>query len=283
MGPDLSGWCHLWYSPADGYCHDGADKAAHGGVPHIQWFIQQIGQYYKNTQVRLLDVLDIHCYPEATGSSKGSSDLATIVSALRSTRELYDENHIAEAWFVEPMGYIKRIRQFIALYAPWMQLSCTEWSYVSLDGWNDDSLLGSVATAEALALYAREGVDIATHWVTPKAGSKVEAAFKLLTNYDGKGSRISGQVVSATSSNEEVVTSYAFKQNNMLRLLLVCKANTATQVTIDLSKYSLNADGQGFLLDATHNTAPAGTYRLSNGLLAVSLPRVSATLISFAV
>jgi hypothetical protein len=39
-GPVVSGWCGYKFSPADG-CQNGGDKAAHGNLDAIEWYIKQ--------------------------------------------------------------------------------------------------------------------------------------------------------------------------------------------------------------------------------------------------
>lgn len=48
------GWCEYMFSAADG-CSDGPDRKAHGDLPQLQWYIQQIGQYKQRTGVQLVD------------------------------------------------------------------------------------------------------------------------------------------------------------------------------------------------------------------------------------
>ena len=68
---------------------------------------------------------------------------------------------------------------------PDMKIAITEYNWG-----NDDIISGAVATAEALAIFGREGVDIATRWVVPEVGTLGEQAFKMYLNYDGQGGSV---------------------------------------------------------------------------------------------
>jgi hypothetical protein len=78
------------------------------------------------------------------------------------------------------------------------------------------------------------GVDLATRWVAPGRNTKTEEAFRMYLNYNGQGAKVEGDSVSATSSNIDLVGSYAIHSstNNRLYVVLINKDTTAhvTQV-----------------------------------------------------
>jgi hypothetical protein len=47
---------------------------------------------------------------------------------------------------------------------------------------------GLTAQADVLGIFGREGLDIATRWTTPAAGSPVFRAMQMYRNYDGANS-----------------------------------------------------------------------------------------------
>ena len=89
---------------------------------------------------------------------------------------------------------------------PRHELAISEYNWGS-----DDGISGALAQAEALAIFAREGVDLATRWVAPAVNSKIEDAFLLYRNYDGAGAQVSGDSVRATSANVDAVGAYAVR------------------------------------------------------------------------
>ena len=94
----LWGWCAYLYSAADG-CSPGADYAAHASTPFVAWYLQQMQAYQSAHSLRILDYLDLHYYPQATGVSLSTAGSAATQSLrLRSTRSLWDPAYIDESW-----------------------------------------------------------------------------------------------------------------------------------------------------------------------------------------
>jgi len=87
------------------------------------------------------------------------------------------------------MGYsggvvrlVPRLRAWIAARFPGTRIAITEYSWGG-----DGGTSSTLAQAEALAIFAREGVDLATRWVVPADGTRIEDAFSLYLDYDGAG------------------------------------------------------------------------------------------------
>src|SRR5262249_1267017 len=155
--------------------------------------------------VRVIDYLDIHYYPQAAGVSLSSDESEGTQSArLRSVKSLYDPNYIDESWIAQPVRLIPRMKEWIASYCPGTKLTITEYHWG-----NDQGFTAALAQAEVLAIFGREGVDLATRWVAPAADTLVEDAFKLFLNYDGAGGRVAGTSVRAVSTNVDTVAAYA--------------------------------------------------------------------------
>ena len=68
-------------------------------------------------------------------------------------------------------------------------------------------------TVEALAIYAREGVDLATKWTGPAAGTVAEyALLQFLHDYDGQGGSVAGASYSdVTSSALDLLGTHAHR------------------------------------------------------------------------
>ena len=91
---------------------------------------------------------------------------------------------------------------------------------------------GAVAQAEALAIFAREGVDLATRWTAPAVNSKAERGFQIFLNYDGAGAKVEGNSVSATTSAIDQVGAYAFEGDGNTMVLLTNKDTVAHDVVV---------------------------------------------------
>ena len=84
------------------------------------------------------------------------------------------------------------------------------------------------------AIFGREGVDLATRWVAPAAGSQVEDAFRLYLDYDGAGAQVAGDSVRATTSNVDAVGAYAVRDGGTLYVLLFNKDTAQRTVAVSV-------------------------------------------------
>ena len=128
-GPTSYGWWEYFYSTKD---HDEGlrnkpDRKAHGDVPLIAWYLQKLAEHEKKTGVRILDVLDVHIYPQADhvqgpdgkgGDGGGETDRKTNDLRFRTTRSLWDRSYEDESWIKEAVYLIPRMKDLIAQNYP---------------------------------------------------------------------------------------------------------------------------------------------------------------------
>lgn len=98
-------------------------------------------------------------------------------------------------------------------------------------------------------------------------------------DYDGQGSRIEGEVVSATSSNLNALGAYTIVSPQGKQYVLLFNKDTAPREAKIQSDLSLNAAASVYRFDAQKRLAPAGTVQGTSQGLSVKLPAMSATLI----
>jgi hypothetical protein len=278
FGPADWGWCAYFFSPADN-CNIGSDRIAHGNLEFLDWYLKKAKEHYDATGVRLVDYLDVHYYPQSSGVSLSDDESpATQALRLRSLKSLYDPTYVDESW-IGSMGYsggvvrlVPRMRDWIAARFPGTRIAITEYSWGG-----DGGTSSTLAQAEALAIFAREGVDLATRWVVPADGSRIEDAFSLYLNYDGAGGRVQGQSVRATSTSVDPVGAYAIvSPSNVLYLLLFNKDTTARTVSAAVGRRERHVSLYRFT--AATRLGSAGTTTPSGGVLSLTLPARSATL-----
>jgi hypothetical protein len=279
FGPADWGWCAYFFSPADN-CNVGPDRVAHGDLEFLDWYLEQAKQHFDSTGVRLVDYLDVHYYPESPGVALSDDESpATQALRLRSLKSLYDPAYVDESW-IGTTGYsggivrlIPRLRDWIAARFPGTRIAITEYSWGG-----DGGPSSTLAQAEALAIFAREGVDLATRWVVPADGSRIEDAFSLYLNYDGAGGRVQGESVRASSTNVNQVGAYAIvSPSNLLYLLLFNKDTVARTVTASIAGGVNGAFGL-YRFTASTRLAGAGGTTPAGGVLNLTLPSRSATL-----
>lgn len=270
LGPVVWGWCAYFFSAADG-CSNGSDLAAHGRMAFLPWYLQQVQQDGAARGFRLVDYLDIHYYPQADGVHTGGESYAAV--RLRSLKSLYDPDYTDESWIGQPVRLIPRMREWIDQYAPGMKLALTEYN------WGPDNVpSAALAQAEALAIFGREGVDLAARWVAPEPGSLAEDSFSLYLNYDGQGGRVAGDSVRALSASPDDVGGYAISGKDGRLFLLLFNHDTEARPATVAVPGSLTGPVRLYRFDAENRLGPAGMATGGGGQTIFPLPPRSATL-----
>jgi hypothetical protein len=290
FGPVTWGYCDLFTSAADG-CLTGADRDAHGGLPFVRWYLRQVCAHQQSTGVRLVDYLDLHYYPQGDNVVDFGHDFpdaanpALAARRLRALKEMYDPDWIAESWFddlgdfddnhYEKPQFIRRVRAWIDAECPGTKLAITEYN------WGPDaSPSAALAQAELLAIFGREGVDLATRWTAPAPGSLVERAFRLFLDYDGSGRRVEGDSVRATSNAIDVLGAYAVDlPDERLMVLLFNKDTTPTTAQLSFAG-ARNGPWTLYRFDATTNVTAVASGTIGGTTISlVDLPPRSANLL----
>ena len=289
-GPVTWGYCDLFGSAADN-CAVGDDRAAHAGMPFVAWYLQQVCANPLAGGKRLVDFLDLHYYPQNPNNAPtdivgSADDAATAARRLRSLKELYDPAWVSESWLADlgdsddnhydKPGLIPRVRAWINQYCPGTKLAITEYNWGG-----DGTASGAVAQAEALAIFAREGVDLAARWEAPAANSKVERAFRLFLNYDGVGGAVAGDSVAASSANVDQIGAYAFRLYARRNLLLLTNKDTSATHSVALT-FAQSQQGAWILygFDAANGLHVIGSGSHPGATLTLdNLPALSASLL----
>ncbi len=235
LGPVVWGWCAYFYSAADG-CSSGADRAAHGNLDFIEWYLQQMRAYEQLHGLRILDYLDVHIYPQVDGVFSDSPGSAAVQAArLRSTRQLWDTTYVHEGWIGQPVYLIPRMKQWVAADYPGTKLAITEYNWGALGYMN-----GALAQADLLGIFGREGLDLATLWGPPdNANAPGIFAFRMYRNYDGQGGSFGGTSVQAASTDQEKLALYAARRSpdGALTLMIINKTGGALTSSLALANF----------------------------------------------
>ena len=263
LGPVLWGWCAYFYSASDGDCGIGPDYQSHGNTPFVPWYLQQMKSYEQQHGVRILDYLDLHNYPAATGVSLSSAgNASTQALRLRSTRSLWDPTYIDESWISDlanggiSVRLIPRMKEWVDANYPGTKLAITEYNWGGLE-----SINGALAQADVLGIFGREGLDIGTIWGPPESAQPGAYAFRIYRNYDGAGHGFGDTSIQSTSSDQDKVAVYAAQRgaDNALTAVVINKTGSSQTSTVTLA---------GFTPQST-----AGVYRYSpTNLAAIEHP-----------
>src|ERR1051325_7733595 len=263
---------------------DDADRIAHGNKPYIDWILDQAKAYEQQHGLRILDIATVHFYPQ---SGEFSNDVSTAqqLRRNRSTRSLWDPNYVDESWIggTETGGakvrLIPRLKEWVANHYPGTQIGITEYNWGA-----EGHINGATAQADVYGIFGREGLDIATRWETPAAGTPVYNAMKMYRNYDGLHSKFGDTSVSAGGPNPDNVAVFAAVRASdaALTVMVISKYLTGdTPATINLAGFipHRTAAGQRWQLTSTNRIAHlAGVPRASNAL-SLTLPAQSITLL----
>ncbi|MFI5150152.1 MAG: glycoside hydrolase family 44 protein [Bacteroidia bacterium] len=163
---------------------------------------------------RLLDVLDVHWYPEAQGKdhlgnlervSGGNNDRGVAEARIQAPRTLWDSSYIENSWigqWYSPVTYISALQKAVNVNYPGTKIGFTEYDY---GGTNHIS--GGLATADFLGIAGNYNLYWTSHW--GKLDSFVSAAFRIFRNYDGNNSSFGDIHVQALVPAPRVASLYA--------------------------------------------------------------------------
>ncbi len=242
---------------------------------------------------RLLDVLDLHFYPQnGTGNGSITNDYATqdaamIQARVQAPRSLWDPTYDDGSWVVSaaggPIRLIPRIRDQIAAHYPGTKIAVTEYNY----GRGGD-ISGGVAQADVLGIFGREGVFAASLWplgAGAYGGSGAVAyaymfgAFKIFRNYDGAGSAFGDTGLNATTSDATLSSVYASRTSSGKTVLVVInKATTAKVLRITLTGVGSPTVAQVYVLKSGNANPTRGTdVTVSGGAISYTMPALSVT------
>lgn len=273
LGPVTWGWCGYFYSAAD-LCADGPDRQSHGGTPFLEWYLQQASRHEQETGVRLVDYLTIHYYSQEQGVPSENESPQISKRRFQALKTLYDDQFVDQSWIREPIRLIPRMKEIIERNQPGLKLAITEYNFG-----NGFGITAGLAQAEALAIFGREGVDLATRFGNFQADTPIEDAFKLYLDYDGKGSKIEGSSIRTESSRFDAVGSYTIEgTDGKTYVLLFNKDTLSRDIQLDLGTGFDAAEVYAF--DAVHRLAKINDLAASEtGAVSLKLPKHSATLI----
>lgn len=223
------------------------DAPDNGGRDFLAWYLQQNRAHQKTTGKRLVDVLDLHWYPEAQGGGTritGSETSASVVTArVQAPRSLWDPTYrenswIANDWYNGPVYLLPRLKQAIAANDPQMKLAITEYNYGG-----GQHISGAIAQADVLGIFGRDGVFAATLWRLQSNNTFLDAAFDAFRNYDGKGGAFGDLALSTVSAKVADVTAYSSRFANGqggVVTVVINKTTTAKPTTLWLKGQTFN-------------------------------------------
>jgi hypothetical protein len=197
------------------------------GRDWIEFYLDQMAAAGTSAGKRLVDVLDIHWYPEATGGGNRIVDdgvgAAEVAARLQAPRSLWDASYTETSWITQystmgPIGLIPRLKAKIQAHYPGTRLSISEYNY----GAGGD-ISGGIAEADALGVFGREDLFAASTWLMSATNTFLFAGFAMYRNFDGNGATFGDTSIAATTSAADQTSVYAsVNASDPTKVVVVC-------------------------------------------------------------
>jgi len=263
------------------------------GRDFMDFYLAQMKAKEIATGHRLLDVLDVHWYPEdfANGHRIIDTDTsAPVVEArLNAPRSLWDSSFIEPSWIGNNIGSVQLLRRLqgkIDAQYPGTKLAITEYNY----GGNQH-ISGGIAQADVLGIFGREGLFAANLWRMSDEEHNFDhsftwGGFEVYRNFDGQGGAFGDTSIQATSSDTTKTSVYAsVDASTPNRMVVVVINRTATAQTASLRIWhtlSFSTAKVYTLTSANSKPQAAGTLTLSQkNALQYTMPAYSVSTLVF--
>jgi hypothetical protein len=208
-------------------------KSGHSYLWFIDYYLDEMKIASNSQSRRLLDVLDLHWYPEARDSADSRiTDTSPPYSQnnaetrMQAPRTLWDTGYYEKSWIGDWRKWALPLLPFIInsinTYYPGTKLAFTEFNYGA-----SDHISGGIATADVLGIFGKYGVYLSTYWGSNGAYSN--AAYSLYRNYDGGSSAFGDTRISTSMSdkvNSSVYGSTVFADQTKVHLIVLNKNYT---------------------------------------------------------
>lgn len=250
------------------------DKAAHGGWDYLPWLLAKFHEHEQRSGRKLVDVFTVHYYPQ--GGEYGSNVTNEMqLRRNRSTRSLWDPNYTDETWIADKVRLVPRLKEWVDRHDPLTPIGLTEYNWGA-----EGHMNGATTQADVLGILGREGIDMATLWVTPATGSPMYNAVKMYRNYDGSMSTFGDISIRTTAPNPDNVSAFSAIRSvdRALTVMLINKQLTSTAtVALNVANYTRSGSAVRWQLTAS------GIARVADAAVGanLTLPAQSVTILAF--
>jgi hypothetical protein len=256
--------------------HPGGDQS--GELGFYDYLLQTVHNAEVTQNRTLMDALDLHWYPEATGGGTRitTNDInATVATArVQAPRSLWDPTYTETSWITHdsttkpngtpgPIALLPRVQRDIDYFKPGTKISVSEYNY---GGTNQIS--GAIAQADALGVFADQNVFAANFWsLYGDAQSKfVEGAFKMFLNYNGTGGKVGDTSVASSTNNLDQTSIHAtIDSTNPNRMVIVAINRTGSPVTTGIAVTNDRVFDHAEVYQLTDGASGGNPYTITHG------------------
>ncbi len=264
-GPVSYGWgAYRTLQNARDSAADNAAMDPYTGKPYgnfLSYYLAKMRLAGKAAGKRLLDVLDLHWYPEATGNgtritTESSTDPAVVAARLQAPRSLWDSTYVEKSWIAQSLGgkaidLLPRLQREINANYPGTKLSFSEYNY---GGGSDIS--GGIAEADVLGIFGKYGVYSADEWPGASSEPFIRAAFAMYRNYNGHGATFGDKSISAGTSNVADTSVYAsLDSKDPSHMIVIAINKTAHALTATIHLDHMKTFDKAEIYQLTHSSA----------------------------
>jgi hypothetical protein len=204
-----------------------------GELHYYEWLLDEMAAEEAAQGRALMDVIDLHWYPEATGGGQrivfgGGNSPELVEARVQAPRSLWDETYEEVSWITDccsggPIMLLKHLQRDIDDFKPGTKIAITEYNYGG-----GDHISGGVAQADFLGILAREGVFAANWWDLGEGSSYVDAAFNMFLNFDGAGGTFGDMSIAAAVDDDTQSAVYASLDSDDPSRMVVVAINRTT-------------------------------------------------------
>jgi hypothetical protein len=297
-GPVMDFWMNYFYSKKDvesgwstGPCYqpwsNPVDRNAHGGLPFIEYYLQQFKAAESTNGKRLLDYVDLHTYFAAdyNGASVAfntAGDTGEQQARLNSTRVFWDPtytdpnytqpNYTTDSNYTTSCSPPAQAPQVIRMMETWVanDYPGTKTAITEYNWGGQEHINGALTQAEILGVFGREGLDLGTLWGPPDPTSQIPGlmAFAIYRNYDGNNSKFGDTALSSTSAVQSQLSVFGALRSadSSLTIVVINKTYGDLTSTVLLANFT-----------TTSTTALAYLYSNANLNAIIAQPAITIT------
>jgi hypothetical protein len=256
----------------------------------IEFYLDSMKAAEQTAGQRLVDVLDVHWYPEATGGGARITDdgvsAAEVAARLQAPRSLWDSTYTETSWITQdstngPINLIPLLMGKISGHYPGTKLSISEYNY----GAGGD-ISGGLAEADVLGVFGVQGLFAASSWLLSQTNTFLFAGFAMYRNYDGQGATFGDTSISLVDSdtvNTSAYASIASASPTDVVVVAINKETSAVKAGITVKHTAALSAADVYVLTSAGAAPVKGTglTAVATNAFSYSMPARSATTIVF--